>query len=232
MKMISDQMQPFSMIYYLFLFLLIIFTPMLILSPLLHLIQLNLAFLFPFIMIIVYLLGVSYAFLFLLESWLILKVLYNPKNKEGEFPINSTNPAVIYWALNELLMHMNEKIFSMLLIPISVYSELIFFVFGLKKGKRIQLNPINDPYLTEIGDNFMMGLGALISGHHIIGGKIYIKKIKIGKNVTIGANALISPGAVIEDNVVVGANSFVKKDSVLEKSSFYAGTPAKLIKKI
>ena len=54
--------------------------------------------------------------------------------------------------------------------------------------------------------------------------------IIIGNNVWIGRGCMILEGTEIRDNVIVGANSVVK--GKLEANSLYAGTPAKLIKKL
>jgi acetyltransferase-like isoleucine patch superfamily enzyme len=54
--------------------------------------------------------------------------------------------------------------------------------------------------------------------------------ITLGNNVIMGWKSIIMPGVHISDNVVVGANSTVTKD--LASGGIYAGSPAKLIRKI
>jgi hypothetical protein len=174
----------------------------------------------------------SYAFLFLLESYIILKIIYNPKIKEGTYDINKLNPAIIYYSLSETILKLNEKIFSMLLIPQAIYANIIFKLFAKHCGKKSLINPINDPYLVSIGDECIIGFGVLIIGHEIAGSRIILKEVKIGNRVTIGANSIISPGVIIEDDVVVGAKSYVRKDSVLKRKGFYVGCPAKLKRKL
>lgn len=230
--MISKSMNWFVVLLAAAAFFAVVLAPMLVLAPILNLVYLNLAVLFPFIFIIFYLLFVLYSFLFMLESFIILKVLFNPKHKEGVYSTNSMNPAVVYYALDEVLMRMCEKLFSMALIPHAIYSEIIFQAFGLKKGKRLHLNAVKDPYLTEIGTDSLIGQNVLLLCHSIVRDVIVLKRVKIGKNVTIGANTIVSPGAVVEDNVIIGANSFVPQNMRLEKDSFYAGCPARLIRKL
>lgn len=179
----------------------------------------------------IYFSGLSYAALFMLESYIILKIIFNPKQKEGVFNIDEINPAIIYSALSDIFMRLNEKIFSMLLIPAMFYSNLIMKVFGKHCGKKGLINRVIEPYLTSIGDELIMGLGVLITGHELVGKKAILKGVTIGNRVTIGANSIISAGTVIEDEVVIGANSFVKKNSILKKGGFYAGSPAILKKR-
>lgn len=54
--------------------------------------------------------------------------------------------------------------------------------------------------------------------------------IQIGNNVFIGSHCTILPGSTIGDNVVVAANAVVKGN--LEANSVYAGSPAKMIKRL
>jgi acetyltransferase-like isoleucine patch superfamily enzyme len=54
--------------------------------------------------------------------------------------------------------------------------------------------------------------------------------ISIGNNVWIGINVTIVGPVNVGDNVIIGANSLVLGD--LESNSVYAGTPAKLIRKL
>ncbi|MFA5303397.1 MAG: DapH/DapD/GlmU-related protein [Candidatus Nanoarchaeia archaeon] len=173
----------------------------------------------------------SYAILFMIESYIILKILFNPKNKEGTFNIHKTTPEILYYSISEILMKINERIFSMLLIPQSVYGNIIFKLFGKHCGKKSLINPIYDPYLTSIGDECIIGFGVIILGHEISGQRIILKEVKIGNRVTIGANSIISPGVIIEDDVIVGAKSYVKKNSILKKGGFYVGCPAELKEK-
>jgi acetyltransferase-like isoleucine patch superfamily enzyme len=90
----------------------------------------------------------------------------------------------------------------------------------------------------EIGDNVWIGEYVSIrdSTHEFSAsvplgsGSDLIANIKIGDNVWIGRGSIILPGTVIGDNVVIGANSLVKGN--LDSNSMYAGTPARLKKKL
>lgn len=180
--------------------------------------------------IILYFSLILYVAILTIEAFIILKVIYNPKIKQGVFSVDSPTPAVVYYALSETLMRTIEKVFSMLLIPPAVHGNILLKIFGKKCGTRNLINPINDPHLTSIGNDCIIGFGAMILGHEIKGKRIILKEVKIGNKVTIAAHVIISPGVVIEDDVVVGAKSYVLKDAVLKKGGFYVGCPAKLKK--
>ena len=90
----------------------------------------------------------------------------------------------------------------------------------------------------EIGDNVWIGEYVSIrDSTHEFSARVplgsatdLIANIKIGNNVWIGRGSIILPGTVIGDNVVIGANSLVKGN--LDANSMYAGTPARLKKKL
>jgi acetyltransferase-like isoleucine patch superfamily enzyme len=58
----------------------------------------------------------------------------------------------------------------------------------------------------------------------------FVEPIEIGDNVWICRGSIILPGTVIGNNVIIGANSVVKGN--IESNSLYAGSPARLLKKI
>lgn len=59
--------------------------------------------------------------------------------------------------------------------------------------------------------------------------KKFWKKTILGNNVSIGSNSTILP-VTIADNIVVGAGSVVTKNLI--KTGYYAGNPARFLKKI
>ena len=114
------------------------------------------------------------------------------------------------------------------------FYRLYYRIMGVK-GKKYLISvwsDIMDPYLVEIGENSSLGAYSLLVSHIITGDKIFIKKIKIGKNVTIGLNSTILPGVEIGDNSVIGAGSLVLPNTKIGKNEFWAGVPAKKVKNL
>src|SRR6267142_202964 len=108
----------------------------------------------------------------------------------------------------------------------------------LKVGARCVFhnNYINLARPITIGDDVGLSPGSELLTHgfwwSVLEG--YPQKyagITLGNNVHIGQRSMILQGITIGNNIVVGANSTVTKD-LLEEKAIYAGTPAKLIKKI
>ena len=96
-------------------------------------------------------------------------------------------------------------------------------MFGAKigAGTIVGNGRLFNPERTIIGDNCMFGYDAILSGHVYESGKLYLKTVKLGNNVTVGANAVVLPGADIGDNVIIGANTVVPKDKVIPPNTIW-----------
>jgi len=132
-------------------------------------------------------------------------------------------------------------------------------LIGVEKGKNLQLygrvRIFGNGCNIKIGNNCSLNEGVILSanGKIIIGDNVTIssytvlhteyldlecfprkkhiyKDIVIKDNVWIASHCVIMGGVTINENVVVGANSFVNRD--LEADFFYAGTPAKKIRRL
>jgi len=99
----------------------------------------------------------------------------------------------------------------------------------LKVGKDVTVGHLVMLHGCTIGDNSMIGIGAVI-----------LNKVKIGKNCIIGAKALITENKVIPDNsLVIGSPGKVirevteeEKKSVLENTKHYQDNWKKYSKSI
>ncbi len=96
-------------------------------------------------------------------------------------------------------------------------------LFGAKIGKNTVVGNgrLFNPERTIIGDNCFFGYDAILSGHVYEGGRLYLKTVRLGDNVTVGANSVILPGADIGDNVIIAANSTVPKNRVIPPNSIW-----------
>ena len=72
----------------------------------------------------------------------------------------------------------------------------------------------------EIGDNVSIGHNVTIHG------------AKIEDNVLVGLGATVLDHAVIGENSIIAANSLILTGTIVEPNSIYAGVPAKRIKTI
>lgn len=162
-------------------------------------------------------LGLVLAYLTFLHTFLFticfLKIIFQPKLTVGEFNIGM-NKDYLGWIFNSLFMGLFEA---------SPFSKQIHFVFYLNwlyyrlMGMKLPVNSlvgmnttIRQPELIEVGENSIIGLGAIISCHFTANGKIHTQgRVKIGMRSVVGGYAGISPNVEIGDHSVVGARSSI-----------------------
>lgn len=91
------------------------------------------------------------------------------------------------------------------------------------KGSNIQDNCVVhvDPgHVVEIGKNVTVGHGAILHG------------CKIGDNTLVGMGAIILNGAVIGKNCIIGAGALVTQNTVIQDNCLVIGSPAKVKRRV
>ena len=148
------------------------------------------------------------------------------KTKEGKI----TGIGLFLWIIQETSLDIALNLSRKFLIH-TPPPDIIYRLFGFKKRKGVSiLTRLWDPDLLEVGEDTLIGTGAIVSGHYIKDGILNRKRVKIGKNVTIGANCIMGVGIVIGDNTVVAYGSTIPPNSILEPNCIYSGVPARKIK--
>ena len=120
----------------------------------------------------------------------------------------------------------------------SQLSERLYVYDGrhFHAGARCRLGSFSriwDFSAISVGNNLLASHGlTLISGTHFMDEERSSRPgpITIGDNVWVGINVTIVGPATIGNNVVIGANSLVLGS--IESDGVYAGSPAKLIRKV
>lgn len=149
--------------------------------------------------------------------------------KEGKYPIFSFQ--ALKWAfIGSLYLLINFTFIDFVLL--TPFANLLFRLLGAKLGKNVQINSkfVFDASLLEIGDNTVIGGGAIVIGHIVERGILKLKKVKIGKNVTVGSHATIMPGCEIGDGAIIGASAVLLKNTLVEPRAVYFGVPAEPIR--
>jgi carbonic anhydrase/acetyltransferase-like protein (isoleucine patch superfamily) len=76
-----------------------------------------------------------------------------------------------------------------------------------------------------------LGIGAVVIGKNVtIGHSAVIHACEIGDNTLVGMGAIILSGAKIGKNCIIGAGAVVKENDVIPDNSLVVGVPAKIIK--
>ena len=149
---------------------------------------------------------------------------------EGEIPDNS--PAEFIYHIYVLFY----LIFFYSIMRSGILPAPFMRLFYLALGTRLGINTysqgiIHDPPFIEIGDNCVVGQGALLIPHVIEGTRLAHYSIHIGNHVTIGANAIVLAGTTIEDDAIVSAGAVVVKGSHIGPGEVWGGVPAKLLRR-
>ena len=82
------------------------------------------------------------------------------------------------------------------------------------------LHTLYQKSVVEIGDNVTVAHNAIIHG------------AKISSNVLIGMGAIVMDHAVIGENSIIAAGAVVLSNTIVEPNSVYGGNPAKKLKNI
>ena len=93
-----------------------------------------------------------------------------------------------------------------------------------------------DPDLTEVGDQVVIGAGAVVCAHSLSmrpdGSLVYVSApIRIGHRVTIGGEARVGLGCVIEDDAIVEPGAVVAALTHIPAGEVWGGNPARLRRK-
>jgi len=149
--------------------------------------------------------------------------------KEGAYPMFSLQ--ALKWAfVSSLYLLINFTFIDFILL--TPFANLMLRMLGAKLGKNVQINSkhVYDATLLEIGDNTVIGGNAVVIAHVVERGRLKLKKVTIGKNVTIGSHATVMPGCEIGDHALIGAGAVLLKDTRVDPRAVFFGVPAEQIK--
>lgn len=106
-------------------------------------------------------------------------------------------------------------------VPMTFLSQMYYRLAGCRMGRGVYVNTleVNDPYLVSIGDNSVIGGGAVIVPHVFESGRLVLAPVTIGKRCLIGAEAYLSPGVTIGDGSVIGLRVHLRKGTQVPPGS-------------
>ena len=159
----------------------------------------------------------------------MFRVIFNLRLREGSYPIFSFEAFKLAFIGSLYLMIHYTFIDFILLTP---FANLLFRLLGARLGKNVQFNSkfVFDASLLEIGDNTVVGGGAIINCHIVERGKLILKKVKIGRNVMIGSHSTIMPGCDIGDGAIIAASAVLLKNTKVEPRDVWFGLPAESLR--
>lgn len=177
--------------------------------------------------------GILSLFIFYISFVLLLIVYYRSmskiigKNKELVIDSNDNPKEWIRQVYRIILDYTIVK----LIAPFIDYFPVFLKLLGAKLGRGVTvMGKIYTVDLVEIGDNTIVAVDSIISGHVGNGDVLTFRKVKIGNNCIVGVKTLIMPGVEIGDNSVIAAGSIVLKDTKIPTNEIWGGIPARRIK--
>ncbi|NVM28967.1 MAG: hypothetical protein HWN65_08985 [Candidatus Helarchaeota archaeon] len=191
-------------------------------SPTNHLLNIAFLTLVPFIFIIT--LG-----FFSVGTTLFTKIFLAYYDHKAEIPegyYELDDPRAKIFKIKYLLRLFGLRLFRAM--PFKVGDTFVMRFWGnVTFGNYIVIeNAIVDPQYLELGDNVVMAAGARIHTHDIIKGKLYIKKVKIGKNSILGGCCHIKPGVELPARSIVAAAAWFRKNRKCKRPALWMGKPA------
>lgn len=113
--------------------------------------------------------------------------------------------------------------------------NMVYRMFGIKIGKNVAIayNVLFDPLFPElitVEDNVMIGSDCEIATHEFVSSWFAIGRTVIKNNVMISGYNVLGAGVTVGEYAITGMFSFIKSD--IPKNEFWAGIPAKPIKKL
>lgn len=105
-------------------------------------------------------------------------------------------------------------------------------LMGAQIGRGVMINTkiIADCSMLTIGDRSVIGGEATVICHSFEHGRLTVRPVRIGSDVTIGLNAVVFPGVTVGDGAVIAAGSIVLKDTKVPAGSTWAGVPARQVR--
>lgn len=185
-------------------------------------------FLLPVYAMLWYILWIADAILFSKLLLTIINLIHKPK--EGYFPRDKKNIDYRFWSLRATIKKF--AVWATHSSPLPWLDIIAFKLFGVKVGSSTALfDAYVDLEFVEIGNNCIIGQGAVIMGAMITHELLIIKHVKIGNNVVIGAHSVVSPGTIIGDHTTLGGMSVTHVGQELEPNWVYFGIPSRKYRK-
>ncbi len=143
---------------------------------------------------------------------------------EGTYELN--DPLAKYFKIKYCLRMFGLRLFH--LMPFRIVDTYALRFWGnIKLGKNTKLDDATvDPQYLELGDYSQIAAGARVHTHDIIKGKLYVKKVIIGKDVLVGTFSHIKPGVEIADGSICAIMAWFRKNRKCKRRALWLGKPA------
>jgi len=181
--------------------------------------------LWPFVIVVCYLLRLFFMGLITRIIWRYTE--RKSPSKDGIIPRNIQSKTLEYYHKRSFIIKYPKNTFVKGFFP-WLYNWLINFVGSGKigKGTTIEESVVSDKFI-DVGRNCYIGPNVSLASHLVEGifGNISYFEIKIGDNVTAPGENAIGPGVEIRDNSYLFPLASITKYSILKGDNYYFGMP-------
>ncbi|MHA2394156.1 MAG: DapH/DapD/GlmU-related protein [Promethearchaeota archaeon] len=160
---------------------------------------------------------------------IVLNLIKRPK--EGIFNATRYDKDYYFFAIRKNLKNFIFKFYNYFPLPWAKILALKLLDIKIRNNTGV-LDSYIDSDFVEIGDNVILGEGAIVMSSMVIGDYLLVKRVILKSGCTIGAFSIISPGTIVEEGAILGMGSYTRVNQLLDKRSVNIGRPAKKIKTI
>lgn len=158
-------------------------------------------------------------FLVLIALALFTRIIGKIEEGKHDFPMSKN---AIKWSLLFAIKKFTTfGATSQLIYSFNFFRIFYMWASGAKCSTNIMhanKHSLQDLCFVTIGEGSMIGLGAMVAPHLVVGNKLILKNIILGKKVQLHYNAIVTSGVEIGDNSVIGPISAVSINSKIGKN--------------
>jgi hypothetical protein len=159
----------------------------------------------------------------------LINLLHLPK--EGQFKRSIKNRDYFFYCMRKTIKEFIMKIYDYFPLPWAKIFPLKFFNLTMSSSAGV-LDSYIDTDFIDLGEESILGEGAIILSSLILDDRLLIKKTIIRDRATIGAYSVVAPGTYVEEGSILGMGSYTQINQILEKGWIYVGRPARKLKQI
>lgn len=159
---------------------------------------------------------------------MIINMIHSPK--EGVFRAEKGSRDYEFWRLRIELKKLPIWIMSNSFLPWIVMWGFRWFGVKINFSSHLQDSWVDTDFV-EIGQNVLVGQGAVVMSSMVVGKYLIIKKVILDDFIVIGGVAHVSPGTIMGKDSVLGAYSSAFFNQNIEPGWIYLGIPARKLKK-
>ncbi|TXT66810.1 MAG: hypothetical protein BAJALOKI3v1_10081 [Promethearchaeota archaeon] len=160
---------------------------------------------------------------------IIINLIHLPK--EGKFECSLKDKDYFFYCMRTTIKEFIVKTYDYFPLPWAKIFPLKFFNLTIPSSAGV-LDSYIDTDFIELGEESILGEGAIIFSSLILDDTLLIKKTVIQDRATIGAYSIVAPGTYVEEGSILGMGSYTQINQILEKGWIYVGRPARKLKQI